>query len=124
MASVVTVATCSAKSLCCQNTPRRGDGFGHKSSNSAAGEVENSATSQSVIGEKNLVRSYEGRITPNNRPFPLDARKAMIGLWPGSDGGAADRASEDGGPASSQSAIGKKKLVRSVRGEAGRQGGC
>ena len=64
------------------------------------------------------MQSREGRITPNNRRFPMDARKAVIGPLAGfRRGRLPDRASEDGSPAASQSAIGKKKLVRSVRGE-------
>ncbi len=63
------------------------------------------------------MQSREGRITPNNRRFPMDARKAVIGPLAGFRRGAAHRrASEDGSPAASQSAIGKKKLVRFVRG--------
>jgi hypothetical protein len=79
MASVVTVGTCSAKSPYCQNALRRQKHVSHKSNHTAVQKAENSATSQSVIGEKNLVQSHEGRITPNNRWFPMDARKAKIG---------------------------------------------
>src|ERR1035437_2576834 len=79
MASVVTVGTCSAKSPSCQNALRRQKHVSYKSNHSAVQKAENSATSQSVIGEKKLVRSREGRITPNNRRFPMDARKAVIG---------------------------------------------
>ena len=46
----------------------------------------------------------------------MDARKAVIGPLAGFRRGAARSASEDGSPAASQSAIGEKKLVRSVRG--------
>jgi len=121
MASVVTVGTCSAKSPYCQNALRRQKHVSHKSNHTAVQKAENSATSQSVIGEKNLVQSHEGRITPNNRQFPMDARKAMIGPPAGFRRGRcpiARRRTE--ARAASQSAIGKKKLVRSVRGMAPR----
>src|SRR5580704_17507224 len=78
MASVVTVGTCSAKSPYCQNALQRQKHVSYKSNHSAVQEAENSATSQSVIGEKKLVQSREGHITPNNRRFPMDARKAVI----------------------------------------------
>ena len=79
MASVVTVGTCSAKSHCCQNPQRKQKHVSHKFNHGAVQEAENSATSQSVIGKKNLVQSHERRSTPNNRRFPMDARKAVIG---------------------------------------------
>ena len=92
------------------------DCVGHKSNNSAAEEVENCAPSQSVIGGKNLVRSREAHITPNNRRLPMDARKVVIGpLVRFRLGAVPNRAAEDRSRAASQSAIGKKKLVRSVR---------
>ena len=117
MASVVTVGTCSAKSPYCQNPLRKQKHVTYKSNYSAVQEAENSATSQSVIGEKKLVRSREGRITPNNRRFPMDARKAVIGPLAGFRRWRCPiPRAEDGSPAASQSAIGKKKLVRFVRG--------
>jgi hypothetical protein len=79
MASVVTVGTCSAKSPYRQNALRKQKHVSYKSNHTAVQKAENSATSQSVIGEKKLVQSREGRITPSNRRFPMDARKAVIG---------------------------------------------
>jgi hypothetical protein len=46
------VGTCSAKSPYCQNPLRKQKHVSYKSNHSAVQETGNSATSQSVIGEK------------------------------------------------------------------------
>jgi hypothetical protein len=60
MGSVVTVGTCSAKSPYRQNPLQKQKHVSDKSNHSAVQEAENSATSQSVIGEKKLRAESRG----------------------------------------------------------------
>ena len=92
-----------------------------KSNHSAVQKAENSATSQSVIGEKNLAQNHERRITPNNRRFPMDARKVIGPLAGFRQLRRPTRTPEEGSPAASQSANGEKRLVRFVRRTLARQ---